>query len=55
MFQNVPAGLFDQLIRLNVTTNIFLHVLRCFVKELQQKQQQHELMNNKHPPHTHTQ
>ena len=35
MFQDVPAGLFDQLIRLNVLSNVLLHVLRRFLKELQ--------------------
>lgn len=36
MFQNVPAGLFDQLIGLNVVANVLLHVFGCFLKELQQ-------------------
>lgn len=36
MFQNVPAGLFDQLIGLNVVANVLLHVFGRFLKELQQ-------------------
>lgn len=40
MFQNVPAGLFDQLIGLNIIANVLLHVLRRFLKELQQEQQE---------------
>lgn len=36
VFQNVPAGLFDQLIGLNVVANVLLHVFGRFLKELQQ-------------------
>ena len=40
MFQNVPAGLFDQLIGLDIIANVLLHILCRFLKELQQNQQE---------------
>lgn len=35
VFQDVPAGIFNQLISLNILPNVFLHVLSGFLKELQ--------------------
>lgn len=37
VFQDVPAGIFNQLISLNFLPNVFLHVQSGFLKELQKR------------------